>query len=156
MHVRIKAPKDMAAGLFFLIVGIAGYAFVWDMPMGAAVRMGPGYIPKVLSCIVALFGVFIAGRSFVIQGDPLEGWKLRPLIIISASIFAFAFLIDSMGLVLASLLLMILSTVGGREFFWRETIIFSVLMSLGAIVVFHWLLGLPMQVWPTWISSVIS
>jgi hypothetical protein len=156
MHVRIKAPKDLAAGLFFLIVGLAGYYFVWDMPMGAAVRMGPGYIPKVLSCIVALFGLFIAGRSFVINGEPLEGWKLRPLIIISASIFVFAFLIDSTGLVLAALLLMLLSTIGGREFFWREMIIFSVLMSLGAVLVFHVLLGLPMQVWPAWISSVIS
>jgi len=156
MQVRVNAPKDMAAGLFFVIVGIAGYYFVRDMPMGAAVRMGPGYIPKVLSCIVALFGVFIAGRSLVLQGDPLEGWKLRPLIIISASIFVFAFLIDSTGLVLASLLLMLLSTIGGREVFWREMIIFSVLMSMGAIVVFHWLLGLPMQVWPTWISSIIS
>ena len=156
MGVTIKAPKDLAAGLFFIICGVAGYYFVIDMPMGAAVRMGPGYIPKVLSCIVALFGLFIAARSLVIQGDPLEGWKLRPLIIISISIFVFAFLIDSMGLVLASFLLMVLSTVGGREFFWRETIIFSVLMSLGAIVVFHWLLGLPMQVWPTWMSSIIS
>jgi Tripartite tricarboxylate transporter TctB family len=154
--VTIKAPKDLAAGLFFIICGIAGYYFVLDMPMGAAVRMGPGYIPKVLSVIVLLFGVFIAGRSFVISGDPIEPWKLRPLLIISASIFVFAYLIDSMGLVLASLLLMILSTVGGREYFWRETLIFSVLMSLGSIVVFHWLLGLPMQVWPAWISSIIS
>ena len=155
MAVRIKAPKDMAAGLFFILVGIAGYGFVWDMPMGAAVRMGPGYIPKVLSVIVGAFGLLIAGRSFVIEGEPLDAWKLRPLVIISASIFVFAFLIDSMGLVLASFLLMILSTVGGREFFWREMVIFSVLMSLGAVVVFHVLLGLPMQVWPTWMSSLI-
>ncbi len=152
MGLTIKAPKDLAAGLFFILCGIAGYYFVIDMPMGAAVRMGPGYIPKVLSVIVLLFGVFIAGRSFVLSGEPIEAWKLRPLIIISASIFVFAFLIDSTGLVLASLLLMIVSTVGGREYFWRETIIFSVLMSLGSIVVFHWLLGLPMQVWPSWIS----
>ncbi len=156
MGVTIKAPKDLAAGLFFILCGIAGYYFVIDMPMGAAVRMGPGYIPKVLSVIVLLFGVFIAGRSFVISGEAIEAWKLRPLIVISASIFVFAYLIDSMGLVLASLLLMILSTVGGREYYWRETIIFSVLMSLGSIVVFHWLLGLPMQVWPEWISSIIS
>ena len=155
MQLKVNAPKDMAAGLFFILVGIAGYGFVWDMPMGAAVRMGPGYIPKVLSVIVALFGVFLACRSLVIEGEPLEGWKLRPLIIISLSIFVFAWLIDSTGLVMAAFLLMILSTIGGREFFWRETIIFSALMSLGAVLVFHVLLGLPMQVWPSWISSII-
>ena len=156
MQVRVRSPKDTAAGLFFLIIGIAGYWFVREMPMGAAVRMGPGYIPKVLSVILMGFGVFLAIRSLVLQGEPLEGWKLRPLIIISASIFVFAALIDSMGLVLAAFLLMLFSTIGGREFFWREMIIFSALMSLGAVVVFHVLLGLPMQVWPAWISSVIS
>ena len=88
MQLAIKAPKDLAAGLFFIAVGIAGYWFVRDMPMGAAVRMGPGYIPKVLSCIVAGLGLIIFVRSFVIQGDPIEGMKLRPLLIITAAILA--------------------------------------------------------------------
>ena len=152
MQLAIKAPKDLAAGLFFIAVGIAGYWFVRDMPMGAAVRMGPGYIPKVLSVIVALFGLLIAGRSFVIQGEPLDAWKLRPLIIISLSIFAFAFLIDSNGLLLAAIVLMIVGTIGGREFFWKEMIIFAVLMAIGAVIIFHILLGLPMQVFPPWTS----
>lgn len=152
MSVTIKAPKDLAAGLFFITVGVLGYWFVREMPMGAAVRMGPGYIPKVLSVIVALFGLFIAGRSFVITGEPLEGWKLRPLLIISAAIFAFAFLIDSNGLVLAAIVLMIVGTLGGREFFWREMIIFAVIMAAGSVIIFHILLGLPMQVFPAWTS----
>jgi putative tricarboxylic transport membrane protein len=152
MQLAIKAPKDLAAGLFFIVVGIAGYWFVREMPMGAAVRMGPGYIPKVLSVIVGLFGLFIAGRSFIIQGEPLEGWKLRPLLIISASIFAFAALIDSNGLLLAAIVLMVVGTIGGREFFWREMVIFSVIMAVGAVIIFHILLGLPMQVFPPWTS----
>src|SRR3954471_19495931 len=152
MPLAIKAPKDLCAGLFFIAVGIAGYWFVREMPMGAAVRMGPGYIPKVLSVIVALFGVFIAGRSFIIQGDPLDAWKLRPLLIISASIFGFAFLIDSNGLLVAAIVLMVVGTIGGREFFWKEMIIFSVIMAVGAVIIFHILLGLPMQVFPPWTS----
>ena len=152
MSVTVKAPKDLAAGLFFIIVGVLGYWFVRDMPMGAAVRMGPGYIPKVLSVIVALFGLLIAGRSLVIRGEPLEGWKLRPLLIISAAIFAFAFLIDSNGLVVAAIVLMIVGTIGGREFYWRETVIFAVIMAIGSVIIFHVLLGLPMQVFPAWTS----
>jgi hypothetical protein len=152
MRLAIKAPKDLCAGLFFLLIGLAGYWFVRDMPMGAAVRMGPGYIPKVLSVIVGGLGLFIALRSFVLQGEPLEGWKLRPLLIISAAIFAFAALIDSNGLVVSALVLMILGTIGGREFFWRETLIFAVIMTAGSVIIFHLLLGLPMQVFPAWTS----
>src|SRR5258706_14003916 len=103
MQLAIKAPKDLAAGLFFIAVGLAGYWFVREMPMGAAVRMGPGYIPKVLSVIIILFGVFLAGRSLLLQGERLEGWKLKPLIVISAAILVFAVLIDSQGLVIASI-----------------------------------------------------
>lgn len=146
--VRIKAPKDMAAGLFFLLLGIAGYYFVRDMPMGAAVRMGPGYIPKVLSGILMFFGVLIAGRSLVVTGEPLEAWKLRPLLIISASILVFAAMIDRIGLICAAIALMLLSTLGGREFHWRESVIFAVIVSACSVVVFHYALGLPMRVWP--------
>src|SRR5258706_1897708 len=151
MQLRVRSPKDTAAGLFFLIIGIAGYWFVREMPMGAAVRMGPGYIPKVLSVILMGFGVFLALRSLVLQGEKLEGWKLKPLIIISAAILLFGMLIDSQGLVIASIALMIGSTVGGREMFWRETIIFTVLMTIGSAIVFHVLLGLPMTILPDWL-----
>lgn len=152
MSFAVKAPKDLAAGLFFIVVGILGYWFVRDMPMGAAVRMGPGYIPKVLSWIVAGFGLIIFVRSFVVQGDPIESVKLKPLIIITVAILGFAFLIDSNGLVLASLVMMILGSIGGREFFWREMLIFSVIMTVACVIIFHILLGLPMQVFPPWTS----
>src|SRR5260221_6112149 len=145
--LKIKSPKDMAAGLFFLLIGFLGFYFVWDMPMGAAVRMGPGYIPKVLSAILMGFGLIVGGRSFVLTGERLEAWKLRPLVIISASILLFGLLIDRAGLVLAAIVLMLVSTIGGREFFWRESIIFAVVMTAGSVIVFHVLLALPMQVW---------
>jgi hypothetical protein len=152
MQLAIKAPKDLAAGLFFIIIGVLGFWFVRDMPMGAAVRMGPGYIPKVLSCIVAGLGLIIFVRSFVITGEPIEGMKLRPLLIITLAILGFAALIDSNGLVLASLLMMIFGSIGGREFFWREMLIFSVIMTAACVIIFHILLGLPMQVFPPWTS----
>jgi hypothetical protein len=152
MSFAIKAPKDLAAGLFFIIIGVLGFWFVRDMPMGAAVRMGPGYIPKVLSCIVAGLGLIIFVRSFVITGEPIEGMKLRPLLIITLAILGFAALIDSNGLVLASLLMMIFGSIGGREFFWREMLIFSVIMTAACVIIFHILLGLPMQVFPPWTS----
>src|SRR5262249_8300526 len=134
--------------LFFLLIGIAGYVLVWDLPMGRAVRMGPGYIPKVLSCILIGFGLIIGGRSFFVKPDHVEPWHLRPLVVISVSILFFAFLIDSTGLVLASIALMLVSTVGGRELNWRETTAFAVLLTYSSVIVFHLLLGLPMQVWP--------
>lgn len=146
--VRIRSPKDACAGLFFLLVGIAGYALIWDLPMGAAVRMGPGYIPKSLSCIMMGFGLLVGGRSFIIDGEALEGWKLRPLLIIPLSILLFGFLIDGAGLVVAAIALMLVSTLAGREVFWRETVIFAVCMAAGTAVVFHAILGLPMRVWP--------
>lgn len=152
MSFAVKAPKDLAAGLFFLIIGFLGYWFVRDMPMGAAVRMGPGYIPKVLSCIVAGLGLIIFLRSFVIQGEAIEGMKLRPLLIITVAILGFAALIDSNGLILASLVMMIFGSIGGREFYWREMLIFSVIMTAACVIIFHILLGLPMQVFPPWTS----
>lgn len=47
--VRIKSPQDFGAAIVFILIGLAGIYFGWDLRTGTAARMGPGYFPLVLS-----------------------------------------------------------------------------------------------------------
>jgi hypothetical protein len=224
MNLSIGSQKDMAAGLFFLVIGTLGIWLGWELPMGMALRMGPGYVPKGLSGILIILGVFIGARAIAINGrllnqwvlhglgvlvNPLyraitgrnvaaagtetsaageddgrlESWKLRPLVIISGSILLFGYIIDDqgatgwvtqlaslvglgdavvwlhhhlVGLIFASLVIMIVSTMAGREMFWRETIIFAVIMSIGSAVLFERRLGLSMRISPDWAQPFLG
>ena len=50
--------------------------FAWqalDLPMGTAVRMGPGYFPLVLGILLAILGAGVILGSLVVETDVPEG-----------------------------------------------------------------------------------
>ena len=57
MKVELKNNKDFLAGLLLLSFGCIGFYLALDYPFGSALRMGPGYFPRVLSGILIAFGV---------------------------------------------------------------------------------------------------
>ena len=47
--LRVKNPQDLAAGALLCVVGLLGWFLIRALPMGTAFRMGPAYIPTVVS-----------------------------------------------------------------------------------------------------------
>ena len=101
--MKIRNPKDFYAGLLFGFFGLLTVVIDRSYPMGTAARMGPGYFPFVLGSVLTLLGLIITLRSLWIAGPPMDGYVLRPLILISGSVVAFAIFVDSLGLIVAIL-----------------------------------------------------
>ena len=57
--VRVKNPQDFWAGLLFLVIGLLAVYFGRNYAFGAATKMGPGYLPTVLSWMMAGLGAFL-------------------------------------------------------------------------------------------------
>jgi len=116
--------------------------------MGSISRMGPGYLPMVLSYGLIIIGALITIRA-IRQGESrIEHAYWRPMVFVMGSILVFAFLIPRGGLVLSTFLVTILSSFGARKTHWRNTIVLGILMALLTALVFIKLLGLPISVWP--------
>ena len=49
---RVKNPQDFWAGLLFLAVGCLALWFGRGYAFGTATKMGPGYLPTVLSWVL--------------------------------------------------------------------------------------------------------
>ena len=61
--MRPKSTQDLATGLMFLAVGIAGLVIGWNYPMGTAQRPDTGVLPRILSwCLVGTGGLHRASR----------------------------------------------------------------------------------------------
>jgi hypothetical protein len=58
------------------------------------------------------------------------------------------------GLVLASIMLILVSSAGSSEFRWKEALVSGVVLAAGAVLVFIWGLGLQFSVWPPILSNV--
>jgi hypothetical protein len=143
-----RKNNDVAAGLMFVAFGAVGLYFARGYPVGSAVRMGAGYVPNGLSWLMIILGGGIAAKGFLAGGDKLTRWAWRPLFIITASILAFSFLIESAGLAIATLVLVIASAYAGDEFRWKEQAIVGIVLAVGSVLLFAKGLGLPLKILP--------
>lgn len=146
--MNIKAPKDFWAGLMFLAFGLG---FVWagqNYQMGTAVRMGPAYFPTMLGGLLAVLGLVVFVRSFIVSGDQLARFYLKPLILVLGGVIIFALLLRPMGLIAATFALILVSALGGYDFRWKEVLILFVCLAAFALLVFVKGLGLPFTLCP--------
>ena len=146
--MRIKSSKDFATGLLFLAIGLGAYYIGSTYNMGTAQRPGTGVLPRILAWCLMGSGVLLAIQAMLQEGPKLDAWAWRPLIMITLATIAFAFLIDSAGLVVAMLVSMTLAALGTHETRWAEFAMFSMLMLAIGIGIFIFGLGMPIKVLP--------
>lgn len=116
--------------------------------MGTADHMGPGYLPNVLGVILILLGLIISGRSLSLSGETMEPIALRPLLLVTLALLAFTFFVQPFGLVLATLSLVVISSLGSSEFRLREVVLLYLVLAVLAVGLFVYLLKIPFRVWP--------
>lgn len=73
MQVKINA-KDLASGIFLVLVALVGIYLNQDHNLGTARRMGPGYMPLMVFYIQAGLGGLVILFSLFSGPDPLEKW----------------------------------------------------------------------------------
>ena len=135
--------KDFLAGLLLLSIGLIGFYVALDYPFGSALRMGPGYFPRVLSGILIAFGAFVLIRG-IARAETVKGrWGWKPLAFIVIGLVVFGVVMDRFGLVPALVAMFLIVAFGGHEFKVLEVIILATIMTVFSVVVFVYLLGLP-------------
>jgi len=140
--------KDLYAGLAFAGFGVVGLAAGRHYPLGTAVRMGPGYFPMVLSGLLLVLGAAIALRAFFSAPGRVGKLSLRPLVLILGAATLFAMLVETAGLAISSVVLVVASSLGGQGARPLEILILSVFLSGLTVAVFILGLGLPLSIWP--------
>jgi hypothetical protein len=148
--MRLHFNQDSVAGLMFLAFGVAGLWFGRNYPVGTSLRMGPGYMPYLLSWLLILFGAGIGLKGALSEGAKLDTWYLRPLSMVLLGTLAFAFTIDRFGLVVATVVSMVVGAYGGREFKFFEALVLALCAAAISVGVFVYGLKLPLDVWPHW------
>jgi hypothetical protein len=154
--VKIKSQKDFWSGLMFLAVGIG---FAWgatNYSFGVAARPGPGYFPFGLGILLAILGGFILFESLVVEtedGEPIGAFAWKPLIIIVGSVVMFGFILPRLGMLVSLPILIVVSSLAGDEFHWRDALISAVVLTLGSWLIFIKGLSLVIPVLPPFLTN---
>jgi len=143
----IRSPQDFGAGLLFVLIGGAGLYFGSELSFGSARQMGPGYFPTIVSWMILVLGLFVAGRSLTFDGQAIERIRLRPILMILLALGLFGFLIAKTGVIVASVLLIFVTAYARPGVRVVETAIFAAALTASIVLVFVYALGQPMPLW---------
>ncbi|HZE45878.1 MAG TPA: tripartite tricarboxylate transporter TctB family protein [Xanthobacteraceae bacterium] len=148
--MRIRSPKDFWSGLCFIAIAVAFMALATRYRFGTAEKMGPGFFPIMVGILQAGLGAILLGRSFVLDGPPVERGRLPPLAITVVAVVLFGLALDWLGLAAAIAVLVIVGAYADRSARPVESIALAVALVFFSVVMFVWILGLPLRVWPDW------
>lgn len=145
---------DVLSGLMFMTVGILALWFSRDYQIGTALRMGTGYVPRLLAWVLLGIGVVVLLQDLWSRepeapvADSESLLALRPVFFVTLGIVVFGLLIERMGLVIAVLALIGIVSLAKPGKRIIETIIMAVVLAASAVVIFIYGLGLTLPIWP--------
>lgn len=154
--MKIKSQRDFWAGLMF---GITGLGFAWgatNYNFGSSARPGPGFFPFGLGLLMALLGAAVLFKALVVEtedGEPIGPWAFRPLLIIMSSVALFGFTLPLLGMAVSLPIMIVMCSLAGDEFHWKDAIISVIVLTLGSWLIFIKGLNLVIPLWPKFITG---
>jgi hypothetical protein len=152
--LRIK--RDYYAGALMVLLGLIAANDGTHYPMGTLRQMGPGYFPIALGVLLIILGMLIAGTA--LGGKPSEEdeiplraeWRGWACIIAGPALFVLFGRYT--GMLPATFACVFVSALGDRENTLKSAAILAAGVSIFGVLLFHYLLKLPMPMlsWGTW------
>ena len=154
--MKIKSQKDFWSGLMFVVIGVG---FAWgatNYNFGSSARPGPGFFPMGLGLLMAILGAVVLFKALVVEtedGDPIGAWAYRPLLILMASVGLFGYTLPLLGMAVALPIMIVMCSLAGDEFHWKDALISVVVLTLGSWFIFIYGLKLVIPLWPKFITG---
>lgn len=153
MALSIRHPKDFLSGVIFIALGLGFLYIAQDYRMGTATRMGPGYFPSILAGILTLIGLITSLRALFRDGEKVEGFAWKPLVIVLVGTVLFGVLVRDAGLIVALLAYIGITATASIYFHWRPTLMMAVGLTVFSVIIFIKALGLPIPMIGAWFGA---
>ncbi len=154
--MKIKSQRNFWSGLMFVAVGLA---FAWgatNYSFGSSARPGPAYFPFGLGVLLAIMGALVWFASITVEtedGDRIGAIAWKPLLIITAAVAMFGFILPLLGMIVSLPLLIVISALAGDEFHWKDALLNTVILTVGSWLIFIKGLNLVLPLWPKFITG---
>jgi hypothetical protein len=148
-----ETRRDHYAGALVALIGAAAAWQGSQYGIGTLSRMGAGFFPTALGAGMVIMGVLIAAAARKTQSAgiaPLHGTETAPdwrgWVAIIAAVLAFIGLAQYAGLMPATFACVFVAAMGDREASWRHSAALAAGITVFAIVLFNYVLQVPMPV----------
>ncbi len=154
MKSQVLQKKDFWAGVLYIAFGTIAFWIGRDYPMGTAGRMGAGYFPAVLSVVLTGIGLMSVARSFAQDGEAVGAIAWKPLGLVVGATILFGILLQTAGLMVALVALVLASAVASQHFrLDLKALAGLVLLVAFCALVFVKGLGVPLPLVGSWFGE---
>lgn len=146
--VRPRAPQDYYGGVVLMAIALFALWASSDLQGMHGFSFGAGTAPRMFGVLLLLLGAAIAAAGIVTEGAQLATYHWRGPLFVSVAIVTFALAIRPLGLVVSGLASFLIAALGTHETRWGETLIVGICLTVGCALLFPYVLGLPMPLFP--------
>jgi hypothetical protein len=154
MEKMFHKPRDFFGGGLVIAIGVGFLLTGRELDMGTTFRMGPGYFPTMLSMLLIALGIGIIVQAW--RGEHLrqdfDGVPWKAALLITAAVVLFGAFIRNIGLFPAVAGVALLTASISRFSNLKTTILLAIGLALACILVFTYLLGLPLPMIGKWLT----
>jgi hypothetical protein len=144
----IRSPRDFWGGVGLIVLALVAWWASRELPGQQGFAFGPGTAPRLFMTLLGINGAIIALMGLLVDGPPIEKWAFRGPLFVLGAVLLFSTTIRSMGLIISTFLLVVVSAAGTREVRWIEAAIWGAVLAAFCAILFPYVLNLPMQLWP--------
>ena len=144
-------PTNGVCGALFIAVGLFFGYQSWNLDLGTAFRMGPGYFPFVLSVILVLLGLIVFIQATRVAGEPVGPIAWRGMLFILPAPIFFGLTVRGLGLVPSIFLTATIAAFASSRMRPGMALLLSAGLTLFSVIVFSYALGLPFQRFGPWL-----
>jgi hypothetical protein len=148
LFMTIRSAQDYVGGIALMALALFALWASSDLQGMRGFSFGAGTAPRMFGGLLVALGAGIALTGLLTDGPAMAHYSWRGPLFVMASIVFFALAIRPLGVVVSAFTSFLIAAMGTHETRWVETIIVGGCLTLGCALLFPYVLGLPMPMFP--------
>ncbi|MCP3402251.1 tripartite tricarboxylate transporter TctB family protein [Bradyrhizobium sp. CCGB20] len=148
LFMKIRSAQDYIGGVVLMAVALFALWASSDLQGMRGFSFGAGTAPRMFGGLLVALSAGIALTGLLTEGAALAHYSWRGPLFVMAAILFFALAIRPLGLVVTAFVSFMIAAVGSHETRWLEAAIVGACLTLGCAILFPYVLGLPMPMFP--------
>jgi hypothetical protein len=148
IFMTIRSAQDYVGGIVLMALALFALWASSDLQGMRGFSFGAGTAPRMFGGLLVALGAAIALTGLLSDGPAMAHYSWRGPLFVMISIVFFALAIRPLGVVVTAFVSFLLAAMGTHETRWIEAIIVGACLTLGCALLFPYVLGLPMPMFP--------
>jgi hypothetical protein len=148
IFMTIRSAQDYVGGIVLMALALFALWASSELQGMRGFSFGAGTAPRMFGGLLVALGAGIALTGLLSDGPAMAHYAWRGPLFVLISIVFFALAIRPLGVVVTAFVSFLVAAMGTHETRWIEAIIVGACLTLGCALLFPYVLGLPMPMFP--------